>query len=207
MPTEPDEITDDSSSPPLSTTKPLMTVLDWARKYRSLGTAPIPLAYKTKRPPLVSWKSFQNSLPSDEQLVRWFPDGLPMNIGIVFGRGPVADGKYLFAVDLDGPGAEDALRAKGIELPMFAPRQKTTYGFHVLLMCDRQVRDDVAFLHSAEKRPPPNQNKWVWQVDIRGIGYICAQPAEHPDGGAYKWIVQLPDERDDIPMVPRNSWT
>jgi len=45
MPTEPDEITDDSSSPPLSTTKPLMTVLDWARN------RPHPSSLQNKKTP------------------------------------------------------------------------------------------------------------------------------------------------------------
>ena len=167
--------------------------LEWARRYRALGMNPVPLRTRTKKPPLISWKKYQNTAPTDADLERWFLTPEPRNIALVLGRG-------LFAVDLDGPGAESALRDAGVELPQFAPRQRTINGFHVLLEAPGPIPDRVAMLASPDINP--ETQKPVWQVDIRGVGYIVVQPSVHPDGPAYEWIIQ-PTTMEDIPTAPQ----
>lgn len=167
-----------------STTKTMPTnnTLDWARRYLAMGLHPVPLRSGTKRPPLISWKKYQDTAPTEHDLAAWFsnPD---RNIALVLGRG-------VFAVDLDGPRAEDLLRARGIELPQFAPRSKTSHGFHVLLEAPGPVPDRVGLLSDPATKS---------QVDIRGVGYIVAPPSTHPSGSHYAWIVQ-PDEPPCAPQ-------
>jgi putative DNA primase/helicase len=150
---------------------------------------PVPLRARTKRPPLVAWKRYQDTAPTDAELERWFLTSEPRNIALVLGRG-------IFAVDLDGEGAEPALRAAGVELPQFAPRSCTQNGHHVLLEAPGPVSDRVGLLASAPGAPH-------WQVDIRGVGYIVAPPSLHPSGHAYAWSTQLPESRDDLPRAPQ----
>lgn len=158
-----------------------MTTLEWALKYLEQGFHPIPLVSR-KKTPLVQWKQYQENAPSAEQLEKWFIKG-DSNIGLVLGRG-------IFALDLDGEGAEDLLKDKGIEIPQFAPRSKTAQGFHIL-MEGEGIKDRVCFLGKAGEKP---------QIDVRGVGYIVAEPSIHPSGHPYKWLI--PPTQDGIPKAP-----
>lgn len=167
------------------------TVLDYARRYLELGYHPIPLGPRTKRPPLVDWKRYQDTPPTDAELERWFISG-KNNIGLVLGRGKIA-------VDCDGPGAEDLLIKAGVEIPMFAPRSKTAHGCHIVLEVSEPLGDRVGLLESPE-RHPDNPKKPLSAVDIRGVGYIVAPPSIHPSGHQYEWVVRPSDE---LPTAPK----
>lgn len=173
-----------------------MNTLTYAKRYLELGYHCIPLGHKSKIPPKgFELKKYQKQAPTDEEITSWFSNGNgDRNIGLLMGRG-------IFAVDLDGEGAESALTGLGIEIPQFAPRSKTGRGQHILLAASSPVGDAVALLHSEGKGP---DGKWLWAVDIRGVGYIVAEPSIHDKlGTPYKWIVK-PPHVSEIPNAPKD---
>lgn len=157
--------------------------LQHARFYLSKGLHPIPVEYRGKRPQ-VKWEKYQTTPPTDAELVSWFGGGgQPRNIGIVLGRGK-------FAVDFDGPGAEQLLTAAGVTLPEDAPRSITGNGFHVFFSAPTDIGDRVALLAAPSGKPA---------IDIRGRGYVVAPPSVHASGHVYAWE-QRPDT---LPAAPQ----
>lgn len=152
-----------------------------AQHYLTLGFHPIPCAPRDKRP-LVSWKEFQTTMPTPEQLNDWWRRTPDANVALVLGRGR-------FAVDLDGGDDAEALLAEaGIALPPEAPRSRTGGGYHVFLSSYVPIPDRVGLLSTDGGKP---------QVDIRGIGIVVAPPSIHPNGKTYEWIQPL------VEMPPR----
>jgi hypothetical protein len=84
------------------------------------------------------------------------------NVGLILGRGT-------FAVDVDGPEAEAALKAAGINLGN-GPQSKTSRGRHV-------------FYQGAA----PDKIGLLDHVDVRGVGYVVAPPSIHESGHVYRW--------------------
>lgn len=160
----------------------MITMLDAALKYHSMGYHVIPCMVKDKRP-LVEWKKYQDEPPSVEQIKTWWTKTPSANVAIVLGRGK-------FAVDLDGEGAGGLLKTKGIELPKDAPVSKTGSGYHVFLSAKTSIPDCVGLL---------SQNGGKPQVDIRGVGYVIAPPSIHPNGKRYEWIRPLSVDPPEAP--------
>jgi hypothetical protein len=149
--------------------------LQAALKYRQMGYHPIPCRPKDKIP-LLSWKDFQTTMPTDEQIQSWWSRTPDANVALVLGRGT-------FAVDLDGgDDAEQLLANAGIALPPGAPRSRTGSGYHVFLTSYNAVPDRVGLLSTNGGKP---------QVDIRGVGIVIAPPSVHPNGKVYEWIEPL----------------
>jgi putative DNA primase/helicase len=168
-------------------------LLEHARYYVARGFHPIPLAPRTKKPPICKggWERYQKTAPTDSELEHWFIRG-EGNIALALGNGKMA-------VDFDGPGAEEALRAAGVELPEDAPRSKTTNGCHVLLAVSGPCENRVGLLKSPDINP--TTGKPVWQIDVRGDGgYIVVAPSVHPSGAPYEWL-QRPDTLPDAPQA------
>ena len=146
-----------------------------ALSYLHLGYHPIPCAPREKRP-LVAWKEFQSSMPTEEQVQSWWKKTPQANVALVLGRGR-------FAVDLDGGvAAEELLASAGVALPQEAPRSRTGSGFHVFLTSYNPIPDRVGLLTTNGVKP---------QVDIRGVGIVVAPPSIHPNGTPYQWLVPL----------------
>lgn len=161
------------------------SLLTAALEYQRLGYHPIPCAPREKRP-LVSWKDFQTTMPTTEQLTAWWERTPNANVALVLGRGK-------FAVDLDGGvDAEQLLANEGIVLPVGAPRSKTGGGYHVFLSSYNPVADRVGLLTTNGSKP---------QVDIRGIGIVVAPPSIHPNGATYQWIEPLVEKPPHAPLA------
>lgn len=161
-----------------------MGLLNFAKRYRALGLHPIPIEANGKRPTIESWKKYQTLPPDDSELQKWFGVDSNMNMAVVLGRG-------IIAVDFDGPGATDLLKAKGIALPIEAPLSKTGNGLHVVLRTNEPIGDCVGLLSTNGGKP---------QIDIRGIGYIVVPPSIHANGNKYEWLIP-PSEK--IPLAPQ----
>lgn len=132
-----------------------------ALEYREAGLHPIALHPRSKRP-LVSWKEYQERMPTVEEIQGWAAVCPDANVGIILGRGA-------FAVDVDGPDAEAALRAAGIDLGR-GPCSVTSRGRHV-------------FFQGAA----PDKIGLLEHVDVRGVGYVVAPPSVHESGHVYRW--------------------
>lgn len=150
-----------------------MGLLNYALRYRDLGLHPIPIEHKGKRPLVDSWKKYQEVPPTDEDLSAWFGKDTNVNMAVVLGRG-------IIAVDLDGEGASELLRARGVSFPVGAPLSKTGNGNHVLLRTNEPIGDCVGLLTTSGSKP---------QVDIRGVGYIVVPPSVHSNGNKYEWLI------------------
>lgn len=132
-----------------------------ALEYRKAGLHPIALLPRSKRP-LVPWREYQKRMPAVEEIQGWWAVCPDANVGILLGRGA-------FAVDLDGPDAEAALRAAGIDLG-HGPSSLTSRGRHV-------------FFRGAA----PDKIGLLPHVDVRGVGYVVAPPSVHESGHVYAW--------------------
>jgi KaiC/GvpD/RAD55 family RecA-like ATPase len=150
--------------------------LEAALALAALGCHVIPVMAGGKKP-LVEWKQYQSSKPSDLDLRVWWESWPDANVGIVLGRGT-------FAVDLDRGGRE-SLDGAGIHLPGDAPRVATpSGGEHIYLR--GVVSDKVRVLPG---------------VDIRGVGYCAAPPSTGHNGVRYSWIRGI-TSLDDLPSAP-----
>ena len=139
-----------------------------ARLYHALGLHPIPLEPRGKRPLLASWKPYQDTQPTVEEIDTWWTATPDANIGLVLGRST-------FALDIDGPSGMAALTAAGLTYPELfngdAAIVETGKGWH--LYYRGQVPDRIAMLD---------------HVDVRGVGYVVAPPSIHPNGRTYAWV-------------------
>lgn len=185
-----------ASKPPAAGAAPeqVNETLQYARYYLSKGLHPIPIEYprpgdpKSGKKPLVKWEKYQDTPPTDAELVKWFSVGL-RNIGILLGRGKMA-------VDMDGEGAEELLLEAGVEIPFDAPRSRTSAGYHALMSVTADVGDRVNLLGRTEKDAGGKLLKPL--IDIRGIGYLVAPPSVHASGHVYQWELRP----DALPPAP-----
>lgn len=162
-----------------SQAKSLKTLLDYARWYVFKGIPVIPIKHKDKKPAIFSWKEFQERLPSDDELTKWFSNGSNYNIAIITGK---LSG--IVAVDLDSDRAVEF--AKSNNFPP-TPLSKTGRGYHALYKYKQGVRN-------FQKRDD------LPDIDLRGEGgYVVVEPSIHPSGHRYKWI----DGKgiDDLPFA------
>lgn len=157
----------------------LKSTLDYARMYVSKGYPVIPIKYKDKEPATLSWKEYQDRLPTDEELISWFADGSKYNIAIVTGR---VSG--IVAVDLDSPKAVKFAKVNNFPL---SPLSQTGKGYHIIY----RYKDGVRNFQKRDDLP---------DIDLRGDGgYIVVEPSIHPSGGQYRWVEGK--GLDDLPFA------
>ena len=99
----------DDTSSDVGTAVPPNRVLDIfgvAQNYTRLGFSVVPQLPGAKHP-CVKWKPFQERRPTEEELSEWFRRW--PNAGLAVVLGPVSN---LFAIDVDGPEAHEALTAR-----------------------------------------------------------------------------------------------
>jgi KaiC/GvpD/RAD55 family RecA-like ATPase len=148
--------------------------LDAALEYREAGLHVVALRPRSKAP-LVPWKQYQDTMPTEEEIRGWFAVCPDANIALIMGRGT-------FAVDVDGPEGEQALAGAGINLS-FYPRSRTSRGYHVFLS-GQEIPDRIGIFP---------------KVDVRGVGYVVAPPSVHESGHVYTW--ERPIE-GALPLAP-----
>lgn len=141
-----------------------MSLRDAARAYLDAGLHPIPCEPGGKRP-LVSWKDYQDRLPTADEVDHWWSQWPNANVGLILGRG-------MFAVDIDSFEGRENLERAGVKLPDDAPISATGKGAHVFL--SGTCGDRVGLVKG---------------VDIRGVGYVVAPPSVHPSGRIYTWVI------------------
>lgn len=108
-----------------------------------------------------------NATPDPEAITDWFTRWPDANIGVATGApsGTVA-------LDVDGPGAEEALRELGASIPTLT--NVTANGRHVLFKYPGSFVKNRVRLRD--------------QLDVRGDGgYIVVPPSLHASGHRYRW--------------------
>jgi len=151
-----------------------MTALrDAALGYWKMGLRPIPCGPRTKVA-AIRWSEYRLRQPTRGEVERRWIEIPDANIALVMGNG-------MFALDLDGIGAERLLEERGIILPPSAPRSRTAKGFHVILASPRPVPNRIRLLGDPARG-----------IDVRGDGgLIVVPPSIHPSGVAYEWVTPL----------------
>jgi hypothetical protein len=147
-----------------------MTLLSTAKFWLNLGIATIPIRYKDKRPAINAWKQFQNKLPSDTQLTKWFSNPYT-NIAVVTGW------RNLVVIDFDTNTEYEkwALWIAKRRIYRYIRQTltvRTARGYHVYVTTNQ-----------------PAQNAKLPGIDIKARnGYVLTPPSIHPSGAQYKIV-------------------
>ena len=154
------------------------STLTAAREYVARGYSVIPLNgpdepvgqpvdKRGKRPAIGSWKEYQDRLPTDDELVKWFQNG-DRNIGIVTGAL-----SNLTVVDFDTKEAIEDAKKKNFPK---GPLSQTAKGYHAFC----QYEDGHRNFQKRGDLPG---------IDLRAEGgYVVAAPSVHATGHAYTWV-------------------
>jgi hypothetical protein len=158
-----------------------------ARDYLGRGFAVVPQLPGAKHP-CVRWKDFQGRLPTPAELEDWFGARWP-NAGMAAVLGPVGG---LFAIDVDGPGAHEALLGHLGAEPA-APK--------VLSGSGQPCRYHLFFRHPEGLPTRARITPWHPQLEFRGHGGILVLPPSlHKSGNAYRWAPGR--SLDEVPLGP-----
>ena len=135
-----------------------MTLFETALTWVSRGYSVIPIGYYSKKPMIKSWQPYQDRLPSDQELLEWFPSEL-RNIALITGKG-------LCVIDFD---VLDVFDYWNQLFRLKTYMVKTRRGMHVYLNTKQTAKN----YHSP-------------LLDIKAErGYVLIPPSIHPSGFQY----------------------
>lgn len=125
--------------------------------------------------PLISWKEYQQRLPTEDEVRGWWKRWPNANVGIVLGS---VSG--LVGIDLDGPGGEELLaKVASGRLPPSLEFRTPGGGRRLLYQIGKSVRLQVQVEKAAAKE------------ELRFLAegtQTVAPPSRHLTGGVYQWI-------------------
>jgi len=177
-------------------TKVFNNVYEAAKFYvKEYGLSVIPLAFKDKRP-IVEWKEYQERLPSDEELTKWFK-GKKRNIAIICGR--VSGGLVVVDFDSKEKFTDFIMKLKNASIGLKHAIEntwivKTGKGYHVYL---RLENEDLV---------PRTKPRLAEGLDVKAEGgYVVAPPSIHPSGVEYTFILNDPREKS-IEVISEKEW-
>lgn len=163
--------------------------LQAALAYHDRGWAVIPSAERGKRP-IVRWQAYQDGLPSEKAVDKWFTRWPEANLSVVTGT---ISGIVVLDVDPKHGGDKslDALEARHGPLPTTVEAVTGGGGRHLY------------FAHPGfEVR---NRAGLARGLDLRGDGgVIVVPPSVHPSGRPYRW--REGRAPDDCPLAPLPVW-
>lgn len=158
-------------------------ILKKALEYRKRGWSIIPVNLVKKismkkgkieydkKPPIPTWKEYQNKLPTREEIKHWRKKYPKAGIAVITGQ--LSD---LAILDIDDEQGEEYTKEKGIPL---TPSVKTYRGRHIYFKYPGfEIRGFVG----------------KHNLDLRADGnYAVLPPTEDPRGGSYEWEIS-PEE-------------
>ena len=131
--------------------------------------------------PLISWKEYQQRLPTEQEIHQWWTRWPDANVGVVTGT---VSG--LIVLDVDGPVGEQTLQSQP-PIPETC-RSSTGNGEHIWF------NHPGGFVANFAKRLPG--------LDLRGDGgYVVAPPSVHASGHHYAWT-----HHDDTALADPPEW-
>ena len=147
-----------------------MKLLDAALEYRKRNMAPIPIQYRGKKP-LVKWGEYQDQLPTEAEVKRWFERGLK-NLALVTGH------SGLTVLDFDDASAY-----------MHWLRWCAKVNGYAQVVARRTFRVRTARgMHIYTRLPDATRTRALRGsgLDIKSQGgYVLAPPSIHPSGAEY----------------------
>ena len=160
--------------------------LSCALAYLRRGWSIVPMRLAEKRP-AVKWSRYQNKLPGEKSVRRWFANG---NHGIAVIFGDVSGG--LASRDFDKLDAYQQWAERHPDLAQTLPTVATSRGRHVYCRatagCVEALREHLGKQDGTGAIALPDG-------ELRaGVGcYSVLPPSRHPSGANYKWVIELPD--------------
>jgi hypothetical protein len=155
--------------------------------YAALGFSVVPQLPGAKHP-CVKWKPFQEQRPTEDQLRGWFERWPQAGLAVVLG--PVSG---LFAIDVDGPEAHEALVARLGSEPV-APK--------VLSGSGKPHRYHLFFRHP-DLATRAKSTPWHKKLEFRGHrGIIILPPSLHKSGNRYRFAQGHSFNDMELPELP-----
>jgi hypothetical protein len=153
------------------------------------GWAVVPIKPGGKRP-LVRWESFQNRLPTREEVEAWFRRWPEANLGIVTGA---VSGLVVLDVDPRHGGEDSLTQLENAHGPLPETVEAVTGG----------GGRHLYFAHPGGSIP--NKVALAPGIDLRGDGgLVVAPPSLHASGRRYAW--QASRRPGDVPLAPMPPW-
>ena len=149
-----------------------MRVYDWALIFALNGIATFPVRYRDKRPRERKWEQYKKTLPSIDQIAKWFAGGNMHNYGVVMGWNGLAvldfdDMSAFYEWNLWTLGLDDGHPAQRLAETAFSV--KTSRGIHLYYRTDED-----------------GHNRHVHGIDIKRSGYVIGPGSTHPTGAKYE---------------------
>jgi len=158
------------------------SVVDYAHLYAGVGLRVLPIRPGAKTPSLTAWT---DAATTDPELIGEWWGGLYKGHGIGIALGQLPDGRWAFAIDIDGASHGVDGAATWHDLCATYPGHRTPDtveaitgggGRHLIYAAPTEIRNGTL--------GPKGGG-----IDIRGKGgQILVEPTLHPDGPAYCWV-------------------
>ena len=147
----------------------------------NLGLRVLPIRPGQKHPPMASW---QHAATTDPAIITNWYSGLYSGCGVGVATGQLANGNYLFVLDVDehdpatsGGETLHELEQQHGPLPDTVEVETGSGGRHLYFLSSKPITND------ASRRLGPG-------LDIRGVGgQVLAPPTIHPNGRPYRWMI------------------
>ena len=155
----------------------MQNTLEWADK-QEINI--IPISFRSKKPKIKEWKSYQTRMSTAEEREKWFGDGFS-NVAVI--AGGVSNNLIIFDVDDHHLGAELVHKLPSTHI------NKSSKGYHFYYRINEtRKKDRLEFL---------NKEKKIVGVDIQGEGsYVLCPPSIHPSGVKYECF-----RDNEIPLI------
>lgn len=144
-----------------------MTMLDWAKRYRSYNWSIFPC---TNKQPLVQWRQYAERLPTEAEVIAWWTMWPDAQIAVACGK---LSGITVLDIDHGNEEPDDIavqLWNKGV----FTLTSCTGGGGRHLFCKFNDVKNSVKLVHP--------------QMDVKSHGgYVILPPSSHASGNAYRW--------------------
>lgn len=139
-----------------------MTLLEIAQTWQQNGFSTIPIYYQSKKP-MIRWRDYQNTPPTELELLQWFPSEM-RNIGLITGNG-------LVVIDFD---VQEVFDYWYRLFPIKTYMVKTRRGVHVYVRT---------------KEPAKNYHGSLLDIKAED-GYVLIPPSIHPSG--FQYVIKTP---------------
>jgi hypothetical protein len=139
--------------------------------------------YKGKCPPKDGeWEKYKTERVPKAQYYEWFGPGTSYsNMSAV--TGPISGG--LTVLDFDSKEVYECWQKNDPDLAATLPTSKSSRGYHVFIRSNLTKDDLTSFS----------------KIDIKAGGLVTLPPSIHRNGVRYEWIIQLPENVSDLPLL------